>query len=420
MEVLVNAAACEIAERDAAISWARSGAMALTGRADGPPVVAPAGVAVAAQRSAASFRARARRGGVALALDGPALLGERAALAGLARRGRISPGGASRLLRSADAWIAVSLARPDDFAAIPAWLEVEEPEPDAAWELVVRRVAACAARDLVERAQLLGLAVAEAVEPAATPPPGVRVAARGTAIERSRGARPLVVDLSSLWAGPLCTQLLQLAGARVVKVESGARPDGARFGPAAFFDLLNAHKASVALDFATARGRDALRWLIGRADIVVESARPRALRQLGIDAASIVTDKAGLTWVSITGYGRDANRVAFGDDAAAAAGLAAVAGRGDDGPLFCGDAIADPLAGLHAADAALGAWQAGGGVLLDVSMCDVAAQALACAPASTTPCAEPVAPPRARSPRGCARPFGADTVALLCDFPDVT
>ena len=44
--------------------------------------------------------------------------------------------------------------------------------------------------------------------------------------------------------------LLAELGARVIKVESVDRPDGARRGPAAFFDLLNAEKESLALDFA--------------------------------------------------------------------------------------------------------------------------------------------------------------------------
>jgi hypothetical protein len=126
----------------------------------------------------------------------------------------------------------------------------------------VRQVAVRATRDLVERAGLLGLAVAEAGAPSRVGRPGALVVSCGTALERSRAARPLVVDLSSLWAGPLCTQLLQDAGARVVKLESAARPDGARFGAPAFFDLLNAGKASVALELATQHGRDALRhWV---------------------------------------------------------------------------------------------------------------------------------------------------------------
>jgi crotonobetainyl-CoA:carnitine CoA-transferase CaiB-like acyl-CoA transferase len=189
-----------------------------------------------------------------------------------------------------------------------------------------------------------------------------------------------------LWAGPLATHLLSLAGARVIKGESTRRPDGARRGPRAFYDLLNAGKESVALDFTANDARRTLAAILERADIVVEASRPRALAQLGIDAVSLVRSRPGMVWVGITGYGRrepECNRVAFGDDAGAAAGLAMAMcrdGRGDarlkDGPVFCGDAIADPLTGMHAALAALCAWQQGGGLLLDVNLHDVTAHVL--------------------------------------------
>lgn len=77
-------------------------------------------------------------------------------------------------------------------------------------------------------------------------------------------------------------------------------------------------------------------------------------------------------WASITGYGRTKpgrDRVAFGDDAAVAAGLVAW----DDGPCFCSDAIADPASGLVAAAAIVEALAAGDRWLLDVSMGGVAA-----------------------------------------------
>jgi len=402
-----------------ALAWARSGAMALTGLAAGPPRAAPAPAAAAMARAAQDLVASAARRGVRLALDGPALLGERAALAGLARRGRTAPGGATRLLRAADGWLALTLARADDVAALPAWLELA-PGSCAArdpWAVAAAALAERAAADAVARARLIGLPAAVAAPPPSAPPPPVRVAARGPRGERG-AAPPLVVDLSSLWAGPLCAQLLGLAGARVVKVESRGRPDGARRGPPAFFDLLHAGHESVALDFARAEDRAALRALVAAADVVVESARPRALRQLGIDAEEIVATSAGVTWVAISGHGRaepGAGWVAFGDDAAAAGGLWALAGSGLDGPLACADAIADPLTGLHAAAAALAAHDAGGGILLDVALATVAAAAAACAPPAAEDAGLPVAAPRARRPAGRARALGADTARVLAE-----
>jgi hypothetical protein len=397
--------------------------MALTGHADGEPLFAPGPLASCARGAVEALRSVAG-GRWASDLDGPALLGERAATLGLHRRGPISPGGSCRILRAADGWIAVNLARPDDFRSIPAWLgDGGEREP---WRFVTGRVALLPALEVVDRARLLGLAAAVAAGPPRTGPPWCRVATRGTSASRSPGEVPLVIDLSSLWAGPLCTHLLGLAGARVVKLESVRRPDGARSGPPAFFSLLNAGKASVALDFRDDSQRGKLRRMIESADIVVESARPRALAQLGLDASAMVTSIPGLTWVSLTGYGRrppGARWIAFGDDAGIAAGLS-VDSPPDDTPLFCGDAIADPLAGIHAALAALACWRGGGGYLLDLGLRDLVAHALAFG-ADPSPARvgrtrsgwevvagrrrAVVAPPRARPVRATARPLGADT-----------
>jgi crotonobetainyl-CoA:carnitine CoA-transferase CaiB-like acyl-CoA transferase len=188
--------------------------------------------------------------------------------------------------------------------------------------------------------------------------------------ERRRD-RPRVVDLSALWAGPLCTHLLQLGGAEVIKVESRVRPDGARNGPAAFFDLLNAGKRCVALDLHDANDRARLQELIDDADIVIEASRPRALRQLGIDAEALVRARPGLSWIALSGHGRgepQAQWIAYGDDAAVDAGLARVMREATGEPMFVGDAIADPLAGLHAALLAWWSWRQGGSRLLSVAL----------------------------------------------------
>jgi crotonobetainyl-CoA:carnitine CoA-transferase CaiB-like acyl-CoA transferase len=410
-----------------AVEWARSGAMVLTGRPDQAPRLAPGPLAAWARDRVEALRQLAPA--LPADLDGPALLGERAACLGLRRRGAVSPGGACHLLEAADGWIAVTLARPDDRALLPAWLGV----PDLAdpWLAIARALRGRAAGEAVARARLLGLAAAVADPLPETPPPPHRVAARGPRRPGTVPTSPRVLDLASLWAGPLCAHLLGLAGARVLKLESASRPDGARAGSASFFDLLNAGKASVTLDFGAPAGREALRRLIAASDIVVESARPRALRQLGIEAEPLVAEQPGLVWVAISGHGREepaAGWTGYGDDAAVAAGLARATGEPDQSPLFCGDAIADPLAGIHAAVCALEAFRAGEAVLLDVSLRDVAAAAsgsgAGARDARVRRCGDgfaveiagarqPVLPPRARRPAGRARPLGADTAAIL-------
>jgi crotonobetainyl-CoA:carnitine CoA-transferase CaiB-like acyl-CoA transferase len=223
---------------------------------------------------------------------------------------------------------------------------------------------------------------------------------------------PVVIDLSALWAGPLCSNLLGLTGARVIKVESLSRPDAMRAGAPRFFDVLNSQSESVVLDLRTPAGIAALRALAQAADIVVESSRPRALAQLGIDAAEVAS--AGTTWVSITAYGRAGERsncVGFGDDVAAAAGLVALEPE-TGAPLPCGDAIADPLAGAIAAVAALASVRAGGGHLIDVPMYDVSAWA-ATAQTDDTPAPRLAPKPRARTPSGHSTPLGHDTRRIL-------
>ena len=91
----------------------------------------------------------------------------------------------------------------------------------------------------------------------------------------------MVVDLTSLWAGPLAGGLLAAAGCRVIKVESVARPDGARRGPAGFFDRLNGHKERLSLDLPAAPAVERLQELIAGADLVLEASRPRVMEQWG-------------------------------------------------------------------------------------------------------------------------------------------
>ncbi len=346
------------------LDWARSGAMALTGRVDGPPRLSPGAPASALRAALAVLTADA----AGAPIPGVELLGERAAYAGLHRNAPWSPGGGFRALPARDGWLGLSLARDPDLELLPALMQaglVADPWTAVADWLASQRVA-----DAAARAQLLGLPAAAIVE--GTRPPQ-RAAVQVTLGGARRPVRaPVVVDLTSLWAGPLCANLLGLRGARVIKVESARRPDGARGGAPGFFELLHRGHDSVVLDFATHRAD--LHALLARADVVLESSRPRALRQLDIVAEDHVA--GGTIWASITAYGRDVAdgmRVGFGDDVAAGAGL--VWWDDDRRPNPVGDALADPLAGAFAAAAVAVALRGERGCLLDVSMHDVAAGA---------------------------------------------
>jgi hypothetical protein len=386
--------------------------MALTGPADGPALGPPAGLVDGLTRVGDVLERRSTQLGRPVAVDPLQLLGERAAIAGLSRHGAISCGGGTRLLETSDGWLAVSLARPDDIDLLPAWLGLDDAAEDP-WGEVARAAAGGRSGELADRAALLGLpvsalptspVVAPIADPALSPLP-CRTDRLGSAPPTTSIDGTRVVDLSSLWAGPLCGALLALAGAEVVKVESTSRPDGARRGPAAFFDLLNGDKRSVSLDLRRDDGVRALRRLISSADVVIESSRPRALEQLGIDATELVRDGGPRVWLSITGHGRAGaarDRVGFGDDAAVAGGLVC---WHDERPVFCADAAADPASGMAAAAVCLDALATGGRWLVDVGMSRVAAHLSG--PTLAVPAGTTVATPRARTPRSSAPPLGA-------------
>jgi hypothetical protein len=340
--------------------WGASGLAHLTGLPSGTPDFSRAGVLAAARSTADELHRH-----LGVTVDAAELLAGRAALLGLSRQGRISAGGATRLMPAADGWWALTLSRPDDVDALPALVESAAPQ-QGPWNAVESWAAGQPAADVVERARLLGLPAARLGEATAARPTVRRVGASAAPRDYSD---LLVVDLSSMWAGPLCGQLLRRAGATVVKVETTARPDGTRAGSAAFFDWMNGGKLCYAADFGSA---GPLRALLEAADVVIESSRPSALRHRGLGADD-VTARAGRVWVRITGHGADgecANWTGFGDDAAVAGGLV---GRSPDGPVFCGDAIADPLTGMHAALAVAESLARGGGEIIDVAMAALAA-----------------------------------------------
>jgi hypothetical protein len=333
-------------------------------------------------------------------VDAATVLRGRAAMLNLARPGRISAGGATRLLPTVDGWCALALPRVDDVAALPALMEVDTVTGEP-WATLSRWVATCSTDDVVDRARLLDIAVAALGEAAAEPPTVRRC---GTSAGPRRADGLLVADLSSLWAGPLCGQLLARAGAVVVKVESPTRPDGTRRGERAFFDWMNAGKLSYCLDFDGESG--ALHRLLDAADIVIEGSRPEALRRRGLSAENLA-GRAGRIWLRISGYRDQPDRPAFGDDAAVAGGLV---GGDADGPVFCGDAIADPLTGLEAARAVGDSLRRGGGEVVEVSMAQVAARyaGLTQSPDSDAPAESPALPPAVPP----ASPLGADNAAV--------
>ena len=353
----------------------------------------PVAVLSRARRAADAFHAL-----TGVAVDAAELLTGRAAMLGLSPQGRISAGGATRLMRSSDGWCALTLSRQDDVDAVPALIESDAVGDDP-WPAVQHWVADNTSADVTARARLLALPVAALGETPAAPP---RITTLGASSAPRNPSGLLVADLSSMWAGPLCGQLLARAGAAVVKVETRVRPDGTRAGSLAFFDWMNSGKLSYASDFADPEG---LRRLLEAADVVIESSRPASLahRRLG---PTDIARRDGRVWLRITGHGADgerANWVAFGDDAAVSGGLV---GGTDSDPVFCGDAIADPLTGVHAALGVAESLGRGGGEQIELSMAAVAATYAADDRSTETNCAATPAP------SDPAPDLGADNAAV--------
>lgn len=290
----------------------------------------------------------------------------------------------------------------------------------SAWDEVVRRIAEMPTERLVSSAEELGLAIAEVgsrrddSRSDRISSPDSLASSRGLKVTReikvsdhisssnslasaptsdpfappciSQSRRSLseakVVDLSVMWAGPLCGDLLARAGAQVVKVESPSRPDGAKMGMSEFYERLNGRKQHLSIKLETPKGQAELLDLLREADIVITSCRPRALEQMGIDPHLAVSED-GVIWTAITGYGwQHGHRVAFGDDAAAAGGLVAFGSESLESeclesasllPCFVGDALADPLTGVAAAVAVMQQWLSEGPAFLDISMAGSAA-----------------------------------------------
>jgi hypothetical protein len=420
-----------VIQQHPAVAFARSGLMWLTGAADGEPQMCPVAIASCADGALAALASLSPEASALDHLRGAALLAERAAWSGATRRGDVSAGGSCRLLSACDARLAVNLARDEDWSLVPAWLQA----PAADWPQISELVIQRPADELVQRARWLGLAVVRSEIPPVNRAWANRAwfttIAEGPRKQRRENQRPRVLDLSSLWAGPLCGRLLAMLGAEVVKLESVSRPDGARSGSPVFFDAMNAGKLNVAIDLTTAAGCTQLSDLLDSADIVIEASRPRALRQLGIDAEARIRNGNGQTWISITGYGRRAPQdqwIAYGDDAGVAGGLTELLRMASGQTLLCADAIGDPLTGLHAALAAWAVYQQGGGRLLSIPMRDVVAQiANFDRPHSASAlrtrwqgwqqlAAGEIAAPAADLPRGQARPLGADTAKVLRDW----
>ncbi|MFZ4152644.1 CaiB/BaiF CoA transferase family protein [Streptomyces pseudogriseolus] len=206
-----------------------------------------------------------------------------------------------------------------------------------------------------------------------------------TAAPAARSAPPLtglrVLDLATLFAGPLAATLLGDYGADVVKVEHPRRPDPSRgHGPSKdgvglWWKVLGRNKRTVTLDLSTPGGRATLLRLVRTADVVVENFRPGTLEKWDLGWPELSAVNPRLVLARITGFGQFgpyAHRPGFGTLAEAMSGFAALTGEPDAPPTLPPFGLADSIAGLTTAYAIMTALAArdrtGEGQVVDMAL----------------------------------------------------
>jgi len=180
-----------------------------------------------------------------------------------------------------------------------------------------------------------------------------------------------VLDLSSLYAGPLIGTMLGDFGAEVVKVEHPRGDDARRWGQAKdgvplWWKVLSRNKRLIALDLNDEGDRRVVRRLADWADVIVENFRPGRLEKWGLGYDELSRTNPGLILVRVTGFGQTGPRSSepgFGTLAEAYSGFAAITGAPDGPPTLPAFGLADGIAGTTGTAAVLTAlhWRNGEG-----------------------------------------------------------
>ncbi|MCT9113604.1 CoA transferase [Streptomyces mirabilis] len=176
-----------------------------------------------------------------------------------------------------------------------------------------------------------------------------------------------VLDLATLFAGPLAATMLGDFGAEVVKVEHPAKPDPSRgHGPSKdgiglWWKLLGRNKRTITLDLSRPGGRATLLRLAATADVIIENFRPGTLEKWDLGWAELSAANPRLVLARVTAFGQFgpyAHRPGFGTLAEAMSGFAAITGEPDSPPTLPPFGLADSIAGLATAYAVMAALRA--------------------------------------------------------------
>ena len=162
----------------------------------------------------------------------------------------------------------------------------------------------------------------------------------------------VVVEIGTSVAAPTAAQIFAELGAEVFKIENPAGGDDARsWGPpfvdgvAAMFVAINRNKRSVAIDLKDGEQREALRrFILARADIVLQNLRAGVVEKFGLDGASLTADKPELIYCNLSAFGDEgprAGRPGYDPLMQAFGGLMSVTGEDGRPPVRVAPAIID-------------------------------------------------------------------------------
>lgn len=174
-----------------------------------------------------------------------------------------------------------------------------------------------------------------------------------------------VLDLSRVFAGPLCGQVLADFGADVIKVEHPGRGDdtrdwGMRIGKTetTYYNSMNRNKRSITVDLQTPEGVKIIHSLLPQCDVVIQNFKTGGAEKLGLGYEQLKAIKPDLIYCSVSGYdssGPEAKRPGYDLVIQAEAGLMAINGEAGQPPLKFGVAAVDMMTGMYAAQAVLAA-----------------------------------------------------------------
>ena len=174
-----------------------------------------------------------------------------------------------------------------------------------------------------------------------------------------------VLDLSRVFAGPLCGQVLADFGADVIKVEHPGRGDdtrdwGMRIGKTetTYYNSMNRNKRSITVDLQTPEGVKIIHSLLPQCDVVIQNFKTGGAEKLGLGYEQLKAIKPDLIYCSVAGYdssGPEAKRPGYDLVIQGESGLMALNGEANTPPLKFGVAVVDLMTGMYAAQAVLAA-----------------------------------------------------------------